>query len=87
MSSSTRPGVPFQFLVAPTHRGGDAVFFYASGVEWALPLEALGFVTRLAEHRAFKAFAARAWDPKLDWPAVREVLSQLVRAGVLTLKP
>lgn len=64
--------------------GPDAIFFYERSAEWALPIEALVFVTQLAQHPKFKVQLAHSWDPRLDGPKVSSVLRQLIQAGVLT---
>lgn len=71
------------YLVAPEPGGADAIFFYASGSEWSLPIEALRFIEALAGTQRFVAKDACAWDAALSWSDVQRLLEQLVKAGLL----
>ncbi|HZO16732.1 MAG TPA: cupin domain-containing protein [Polyangiaceae bacterium] len=72
-----------RYLVASEPQGPEAIFFYACGSEWSLPIEALRFVEALAKQERFVAKDACTWDPALAWDDVREMLEQLVAAGLL----
>jgi hypothetical protein len=76
----------FLHLVAPSpDLDGDAVLIYAGGSEWIFPLRAQDFVRELGRHSTFVASDVLAWDPDLDWAAAREVLDQLLAAGILVI--
>jgi hypothetical protein len=74
---------PFHFVVAPSPAGdGDRCFFYRGG-EWSLPGAARTLLAEIAEREEFRAEAALAWDRRLKFQDVREILATLVAAGVL----
>jgi hypothetical protein len=74
---------PFQFVVAPSPTGdGDRCFFYRGG-EWSLPGAARDVLAQIAEREELRAEAALAWDRRLKFQDVREILATLVAAGVL----
>ncbi len=81
-----REGEPLAYLLAPTQTGKDEVLMYHRGAEWALPAEAAQFVAELIKHREFVAEAAMKWDPKLSWEDVRNILHQLLHAGLITCR-
>jgi hypothetical protein len=73
----------FHFVVAPSPTGdGDRCFFYRGG-EWSLPGSARDLLGQIAEREEFRAEAALAWDRRLKFQDVREILATLVAAGVL----
>jgi ribosomal protein L16 Arg81 hydroxylase len=72
-----------RYLVAPTLGGPDEIFFYAGGAEWSLPIEALTFVKALAATERFVVDDARSWDEALSSEDVKEILGQLLAAGML----
>jgi ribosomal protein L16 Arg81 hydroxylase len=72
-----------RYLVAPAPGGAEEIFFYAGGAEWSLPIEALTFVETLAGAQRFRVDEARAWDEKLSWDDVKEILGQLLAADLL----
>jgi hypothetical protein len=74
----------FRYVVAPSPElNGDAVFIYRNGIEWLFPAQAHAFVRELGRHPTFVASDVLAWDPELDWAAAREVLTQLLAAGII----
>jgi hypothetical protein len=76
-------GAPFEFLVAPAPSGGgDRCYFYR-GAEWSLPVAARELLAEIAQREEFRAEAALAWDRRLKFQDVREILATLVAAGVL----
>jgi hypothetical protein len=76
-------GAPFDFLVAPAPTGGgDRCYFYR-GAEWSLPVAARELLLEIARREEFRAEAALAWDRRLKFQDVREILATLVAAGVL----
>ena len=77
-------GEPFHFVVAPSPAGdGERCFFYRSGGEWSLPASAREVLGQIAEREELRAEAALAWDRRLKFQDVREILATLVAAGVL----
>jgi ribosomal protein L16 Arg81 hydroxylase len=73
-----------RYLVAPhTPGGGDAIHFYAGGSEWSLPITARAFIEALVENDTFTAKNARTFDASLSEEDVREILSELLAAGLL----
>ena len=77
------PGGFFHVLAPSDEMDGEAVFIYRGGIEWLFPAQALVFVRELGRHSSFVASDVLAWDPALDWAAAREVLAQLLAAGIL----
>jgi hypothetical protein len=76
-------GAPFDFLVAPAPSGGgDRCYFYR-GAEWSLPVAARELLAEIGRREEFRAEAALAWDRRLKFQDVREILATLVTAGVL----
>jgi hypothetical protein len=74
---------PFHFLVAPSPGGDEErCYFYRAG-EWSLPAAAREVLTKLSAHDAFRAEEALAWDRRLKFQELREILATLVAAGVL----
>lgn len=74
---------PFHFVVAPSPAGdGDRCFFYRGG-EWSLPAAAREVLTQIAAREELRAEAALAWDRRLKFQDVRDILATLVAAGVL----
>lgn len=67
--------------------GEPMVLLYSGGESFTFPGEATPFVKSLAEHRRFVAEQAAEWDPSLDWDGAREVLTQLLAAGVIRRAP
>jgi Cupin superfamily protein len=75
---------PFRVVVAPSPSGdGDRCFFYRRGGEWSLPASAREVLARIAEREEVRAEAALAWDRRLKFQDVRDILATLVAAGVL----
>jgi hypothetical protein len=75
---------PFRFLVAPGPAGdGERCYFYARGGEWSLPGAARDVLAEIAAREEFRAEAALAWDRRLKFQDLRDVLATLVAAGVL----
>lgn len=78
---------PFHFVVAPSPQGGDdggdRCYFYAKGGEWSLPASARDVLAQIAEREEVRAEAALAWDRRLKFQDLREILATLVAAGVL----
>jgi hypothetical protein len=75
---------PFRFVVAPSPAGdGDRCFFYRRGGEWSLPASAREVLAQIAEREELRAEAALAWDRRLKFQDVRDILATLVAAGVL----
>jgi hypothetical protein len=75
---------PFHFVVAPSPAGdGDRCFFYRGGGEWSLPASAREVLAQIAEREELRAEAALAWDRRLKFQDVREILTTLVAAGLL----
>ena len=74
---------PFHFIVAPSPAGdGDRCFFYRGG-EWSLPGVAREVLAQIAAREELRAEAALAWDRRLKFQDVRDILATLVAAGVL----
>jgi Cupin superfamily protein len=78
-----RAGEPLHFLLAPTASGTEEALLYHMDVEWALPREAAVFLSQLLQHPSFEAQHAQAWDETLTWDETRDLLQQLVDAGLL----
>ena len=74
---------PFHFLVAPAPTGGGERCYFYTGGEWSLPVGARDLLTEIAQREEFRAEAALAWDRRLKFQDVREILATLVAAGVL----
>lgn len=73
-------------LVAPSEPGGaDAIHFYSGGAEWTLPIAARRFVEQLVARPAFSLAEARGFDPSLRDDDVREILTELLSAGLVTI--
>jgi mannose-6-phosphate isomerase-like protein (cupin superfamily) len=77
------PGGFLHLVGFSSEMNGEAVLIYANGAEWMFPLQAQNFVRELGRHPTFVASDALSWDPALDWNAAREVLAQLLAAGIL----
>jgi hypothetical protein len=74
---------PFHFVVAPSPSGdGDRCFFYRGG-EWSLPGAAREVLAQIAAREELRAEAALAWDRRLKFNDVRDILATLVAAGIL----
>jgi hypothetical protein len=74
----------FTYVVAPESPGAaSVVFIYRGGDEWVFPAEAEAFVAKLASTPRFRADDALTWDPRLAWDEARDVLAELVAAGIL----
>lgn len=75
---------PLRWVVAPGDEGsGEVVFFYGGGQEWSLPLVARPLVEGLASVPRFRVEQALAWAPELEQAEVVDVLTELLRAGML----
>jgi hypothetical protein len=74
------------FLIAPTVSGQDGVFVYHRGSQVSLPVESRDVLIELPRHPRFRADEARTWCRTMDWPALRRVLSKLVRAKLLSME-
>jgi hypothetical protein len=74
---------PFHFIVAPSPMGGEERCYFYRGGEWSLPVAARDVLTHLREHAEFRAEAALAWDRRLKFHELRDILATLVAAGVL----
>jgi ribosomal protein L16 Arg81 hydroxylase len=80
---SHRTVEPLHFLLAPTASGTEEALLYHQDTEWALPKEAAPFLTELLKHHSFEAQDAETWDRTLTWPETKDLLEQLVAAGLL----
>jgi Cupin superfamily protein len=80
----TRAGEPLHFIVAPSDDGREERCFFYRGAEWSLPGAARELLTKVGAQTEFRAETALAWDRRLKFEDVRNVLGTLVAAGVLT---
>ncbi|MEM9187907.1 MAG: hypothetical protein AAGF12_01925 [Myxococcota bacterium] len=65
--------------------GEATIVFYGPGQEFSLPMEALPLIEGLHRTADFVAEDVLRWDPKLSWQAAKELLTELVEGGVLSV--